>query len=734
VAGLPRLFADTGDLERVVFERITHGAVYKLYSELEDGGDRDERLASYVAAGRDPRVAMLHDIAALDDLSREKAAALAAKYLSENTPSVVTLKASAAKKRGDKLTIHAPIHDLGPRRAPVDPALASRAAQSHGEAARVAARTRTLPNGLKVILLPVTAVPTVDARLIFGAGTADEPYDERGVALFAAHALTWNMRHYRDLLAFASAGGMRDTDVGTDRTTFSVQGLDTNLDIILAGLRRWVRDGVYDESAQRYASTMHSVARRVDDMGPLTDAWRSALFGPQHPYVAAGLMRLANPAITLQQASAFRNAYYMPDNATLVISGRFDAAVADRWIDYLFADWQGHAAGHRQVAALSSPATVAKADDTTLVQVRLAIPVANTTSRAQHLVLAEMLNGIAQDVRFQLAASYTFGAQLAETRQASFLVVSGWVDAARTTDAVALVRDRIAELTADPTAAARAFVVAREHVAVRLRSRVGSAAALADRVEHDIELARDPLSDLNLASTVEALTISDMGAALHELDLSRATVLMDGPQDDVASAVKALGRTATYLAAGQGTGAFAAPGMTVDYTNAEQHVLKTDVEPSLTEQPMSRLMVAASVNAGKGSLSDTDITGVSIAGEVGYRYGWTNALGLRFELGHLTRDLVAGGGGPTTTLWPLDVMGLWHLEGRRMWGALMVGMHLEPFDSSTMSHSAPMYGVEGGYDLYDHGDHHVGVQLRWESASQGSFSYSSLAFGLTYRR
>src|SRR6185312_2840938 len=133
--------------------------------------------------------------------------------------------------------------DLGPRRTPADPALAQRAAPAHAQVAKLVARSRTLPNGLKVVLLPVTAVPTFDARLIFNAGTADEPMDQRGVAMFAAHTLTWNLRHYKDVLAFARAGGMRDTDVSTDRTTFSAQGLDTNLDVVLAGLRRWVRDG-----------------------------------------------------------------------------------------------------------------------------------------------------------------------------------------------------------------------------------------------------------------------------------------------------------------------------------------------------------------------------------------------------------------------------------------------------------------------------------------------------------
>ncbi|HSN25967.1 MAG TPA: insulinase family protein [Kofleriaceae bacterium] len=164
-------------------------------------------------------------------------------------------------------------------------------------------------------------------------------------------------------------------------------------------------------------------------------------------------MRRANPAITLEQAAAFRSAYFTPDNATLVISGDFDADLANRWIDYLFADWQGHAAGHNYVPASPHAELIAKADDTTLVQMRLAIPIA-PGARAQHLVVAEMLGDIAHDVRYRLGATYTFDGRLAETREASYLVLGGWIDAAQTTAAVELVRDRIGELQRDPAAAA----------------------------------------------------------------------------------------------------------------------------------------------------------------------------------------------------------------------------------------------------------------------------------------
>src|SRR5206468_2255425 len=103
---------------------------------------------------------------------------------------------------------------------------------ARGFAAR---RTRTLANGMRVVLLPLNTVPTVDVRLVFGSGTADEGEAMRGLALVAAHALTWNLRYLNDLIPFAASGGSNAVDVGYHHTSFEARGLDMHLDLLLAG-------------------------------------------------------------------------------------------------------------------------------------------------------------------------------------------------------------------------------------------------------------------------------------------------------------------------------------------------------------------------------------------------------------------------------------------------------------------------------------------------------------------
>ena len=475
----------TTPLDHATFERVQQAAIHGLFATLEDGGERDERIARHVQAGRDAGYTLAAELRGVREMTRDDARRVALEHLAVDRAKVIVLAPREARRRGaGAVSLQPVMHDLGRRRDPPDPAGARQPLAGAADVRAPAGVTaRTLRNGLRVVLLPLTSVPTVDIRLVFGAGTADEPATRRGAALVAARALTWDPRHLNDVLLFAAAGGSPDVGVGRDHTTFAVRGLDMHLDLLLAGARRWVRDGRYDEDADAIVAAMRRVAKEVDDEGPITDAWRAAVYGLGHPYVAAGVVRHTHDALSVDDAARFRAAYYTPDNATLVIAGGFDPVIADRWVDFLFADWTGRAAPRGAPRSALQPASIAKAEDTAQVLVRLAFPATGT--RAQQLVAAAMLEDVASDVRHQLGASYGLDTTLEEARHANRYTIEGWVDTARLADALALLRDRLARLRADaadpadPDATARAFVAARARTFTRLRSIAGGAGGLA---------------------------------------------------------------------------------------------------------------------------------------------------------------------------------------------------------------------------------------------------------------
>lgn len=539
------------------FERARAAAVYRLFARFEDGDERDELLADHVLAGRDPVQGLSAEIGALNLFSANEARQIVADRFSFATATIVSLTPREARKAGAAdaagaaggtgaagAALAPQIHPPGEPRVREDPAAA------HAEAKRTIERDplagiyeRTLANGLRVILMPLTSVPTVDVRLVFPVGAIDEPERQRGVALFAAVALTPNIEDLEVLRGFYTAGGVYRFGVDREHTTFAVRGLDMYVDVLLAGLDRIVRNGTYpDHDAQEI---MRRAVAKLGREESISDAWRAAMFGPDHPYTRAEDWRRARfDALDRRAVRRFHSKHFHPRGATLIVAGGFDPAVAEPWIDYLFGDWEAGSEVPRATdRARLQPVALAQHDeDARQVAVNIAIPIEGGT-RAANMVAARMASGAIADVRKQLGASYGLHATLLESRLSTHIRIGGFVAAERAQEALALVRERIGRLAAGDAAAAALFVAARREVMARLASVEHGASALASLAETAVDLDRPLGADLRTAEAARRLTLSQMASALGAIDLARSAVLLHGPREAVTRAYAALGRT-----------------------------------------------------------------------------------------------------------------------------------------------------------------------------------------------
>jgi zinc protease len=738
-----------------VFDALRQRAIYQQYAALEDGPSRDERLAMHVLAGRDPAAALADEFRALRNLARAEAASVSRKYLAFEDASVVRLTPAAGKKRGHKIEVKQAVHDMGQRRSVPDVALAHQPDTTLVVPA-LSIKTRVLPNGLKVVMLPVSTVPTVDVRLVFGAGSADEPRAQAGTAMLAANALTFDLRYINDVLSFAIAGGSIEPEVTSDRTSFTVRGVDMHIDYLLVGLKRMTVDGRYSEWADKVVEAAQRERKRSDDNSAVTDAWRGALYGANHPYARSGCTCRVSRTISVEDAELFRAAYYTPDNATLVISGHFDEALTNQWIDYLFADWSGRAQSRQSFTPELKVATLAKPEELSQVQLSIALPSRGT--RAQLLVAAAMLSEIARDVRHQLGAAYGFDASLDENRLATNLVIAGWFDPARADEVVRLLGDRIGLLRTDSNAAALAFITARRRVVISLASLTGSASRLAARAETDIELGRAPLSDLQTAKQVQALTIDDMAPILEQLDLSRGAMLMRGPADPINAAFAVLGRQPTVVKFDQAAADALDddPPRPTPQRSHEQRIEFDDIEEAITARQVSELSpleIVASANLATARLSDLtppmqsvpvddDAVGVSFVGEVGYRFSRRGSVGLHLGLGTFSSSYSRVALGVEIARYPysfvpLDAGLFLHMRPLdRAWGGFLVGAHRDfvQFEAEDRRPTTGWtIGVEGGYDVLVFGTHRIGAVVRVIASYGADVGYSSLSAGLAYR-
>ena len=523
-----------------MFEAARERSVYELVESFEDGVGRDRWIGDQVLAGRDPNDTLEARLEAVHGMSLDQGGRLA-RALTLDTATIVTMVPDP-HARTEVASVAPPIHEM-PRAHTADPTAATAPAAGTTSHALGGLRVRTLPSGLRVVLAATTSVHTFDARLVFPAGTAAEPAGERGVALLAARGLDINPGDGPLMLRFATGGGLFETAAETDDTVFAVRGLTGQLDQGLSALAQLVSDGVYGNLRDTRDELRRDAVRDRDDL-LATRLWRRARFGDAHPYVDAGLWARAN-SDSPDQVAAFRAAYYVPTGATLIITGGFDPDLADRWIDYAFADWRGESAPPQVPAA--RPAALAFAQPRTSSQIAFRVAFGVSVDRARALVMAEMVSQAVGDVRESLSASYGVYAALDETRAGASIVVSGRVDAARAADAFALIHDRIAKLRVASDDTMVRFVEARARVADRLEAIPTDASSLAARITDAVARGRAPDEDDRTAEAVRALTIDRLQPALARLDLDAAAILMRGPEEATSAAYAALGRDATIV-------------------------------------------------------------------------------------------------------------------------------------------------------------------------------------------
>lgn len=742
LADLPRIFRVLGkvDLGEMTFDGMKQQAIYASYARLDDTLERDAELANYVLAGLDPAQAAGQAFAGLRELDRNDASRIAAEVLRFDHATVVVVKPAFAKKLGRETTIAADIHDIGQHRDPPDPAEAGKPALGDAPATTVPGMTtRVLPNGLKVVLLPVTSVPTVDVRLVFGAGTADELPNKRGAAIVAARALTWDARYVNDYLAFFAAGGSDKMAVDRDAITFSARGLDMHIDVLLAGLRRWVRDGRYRSGEATIREALDAQSRGVGDGGELTAAWRGALYGEQHPYTRGGLARYASPDLSLDDVKEFRRAHFTPDNATLVISGRFDGPLADRWIDFLFADWKGTAATRVTTRAAPSVASLARDADAQQMGVMISIPV-RTGTRAQQLVAAQMLDEIVEDIRHQLGASYVLSAELAEQRLATNYLVAGTVDSTRTKEALELVRARLEKLAREPEATASAFVAARTRVISTLSASEGTAGALAGRVASDASLGRPPLADLATAAEVHRMTFAEMSGVLGDLDLAAAAISLVGQQEHADAAFAALGRTAQHIARTETEKKVAKKENKDD--DDDDRISLSELASPLTGQPRStRFRVTAMPFAlATGRVLGHGVSGYSFALGAELRLDQVTSIGLVGSIGFLDGTYVSDdlfGQQQSAAVLPLSIgASVGSSAYDRVWGRFSLAFHANRVTDDKMPSAWDTglgLGLLGGVDILKLGRHRAGLFGSLESDLFTTASTAVLSLGIAYR-
>ena len=189
-----------------------------------------------------------------------------------------------------------------------------------------------LANGLKVLLFPDVSKPTVTVNITYLVGSRHEGYGETGMAHLLEHLLFKGTPAHRDIPKELTERGARPN--GTtwlDRTNYfeTVPASDANL--------TWALDLEADRMVHSFVAakdleTEMTVVRNEFEMGEndpgsiLRERIMSTAF-LWHNYAHSTIGARADiENVPIERLQAFYHRYYQPDNAVLVVAGKFDEA------------------------------------------------------------------------------------------------------------------------------------------------------------------------------------------------------------------------------------------------------------------------------------------------------------------------------------------------------------------------------------------------------------------------
>mgnify|MGYP001555513469 FL=1 len=221
---------------------------------------------------------------------------------------------------------------------------ATAAAQAPQKATAIEGVTEyRLDNGLRVLTVPDPGADTVTVHVTYLVGSRHEDYGEKGMAHLLEHMLFKGTPRHPDLKReFAARGAHWNGTTAYDRTNYfeTMAASDANLDWAL-GMEadRMVNSFIAKADLEREMT----VVRNEFEMGEndpgavlfqrtlqLAYAWHN--YG--HPIIGA---RSDIENVPIARLQAFYRTWYQPDNALLIIGGRFDPARALEQVQKSFA-------------------------------------------------------------------------------------------------------------------------------------------------------------------------------------------------------------------------------------------------------------------------------------------------------------------------------------------------------------------------------------------------------------
>ena len=208
-----------------------------------------------------------------------------------------------------------------------------------GQIAPIEYQTQVLDNGLRVVYAPLRNAPVVHVRVLYHVGSKDEKPDRNGFAHMFEHMMFRGSAHVapeEHMRRINSVGGISNAFTSFDQTTYvnTVPSEHAEMALYLEADRM----ASFKVSEEIYATERKVVAeewrmRMNQPYGNLYEEFLKNAYA-RHSYRWTPIGNMDHlRAAAVNELQEFFNAYYVPNNAVLVVAGDIDVPTVRKWVE-----------------------------------------------------------------------------------------------------------------------------------------------------------------------------------------------------------------------------------------------------------------------------------------------------------------------------------------------------------------------------------------------------------------
>jgi len=288
----------------------------------------------------------------------------------------------------------------------ISPAVAQKQAPPEGGAPKAftvpANETYTLPNGMKVTLVPYGIIPKTAISLAVDAGEINEGTGRTGVAGLTTDLMkegTQTLTAQQVAEAAARMGSTLEVHAGQDQTKL---GIDVLQEFAPDAVKLLADVAQHPRLPQSEIDRLKNDALRqiaLQNSQPQTVAvvrFRKILYG-DHPYAIVVPTEADIKKLAIQDVKDFYAGNFGAQRAHLYVAGKFDAAAVKKAISESFANW-GKGAAHMENVPVLKPQHMLDVTDRpgapqSVVMVGLPAPPATSPDTVSLIVTNALLGG-----------------------------------------------------------------------------------------------------------------------------------------------------------------------------------------------------------------------------------------------------------------------------------------------------------------------------------------------------